>query len=573
MLGCYSSIVFAEETVSAAGSAASATSNAVTGAAVSVENAAAPQSETAAPTAVTETPVAPTTTGANTSAIPSSQLTAPRVRYSGSSIIAEGGVVYQSGESTVRAQRLQIDTATGDITAIGEVMVERLTQSQRRLMTPKDLPKRTTTEPFLETLRGENLTYNARTRRSKVDKAELRLSNFSLNTANIIINGQRYEARDVILRPGALTEAEEKIYGRPPFSLRADLVTVESGVKGGGATEISDSASPGSPGAGGRSQTASRGSVRVAAKGAALYYKNTKILPVPSYALRQATAGAGSRDDAAYQLTPRFSFNSTDRLLLTTKLRFPISKDPLGPAVLADLGLSARIGVRGGATLQYPTQFGSFTLRGRKNDIVTTQLTNRIVLDRLPEVIYSLPTVPLLNLPGGRRARLDIDLGTGRFNERTVGGGGGEIRANRSALNLVATTRSNDKDGPYVELFAATSRYSNFAPHYRTTGYEVGYYGSITKRVRGLFSYRATDVNGSTPFRFDRVEIARELRSTFDVMVTPRWLIPVDLRYDLDQGRLRDERFGLLRNYKSFAYGVTYQTARRELKLEVRQGF
>jgi hypothetical protein len=91
--------------------------------------------------------------------------------------------------------------------------------------------------------------------------------------------------------------------------------------------------------------------------------------------------------------------------------------------------------------------------------------------------------------------------------------------------------------------------------------------------VRGLFSYRATDVRGSTPFRFDRIEIARELRTTFDISLSPRYIVPIDLRYDIDLRRLRDERFGILRNYKTFAYGLTYQTARHELRLDFRQGF
>lgn len=502
-----------------------------------------------------------------------SELTAPRVRYSGGSIIAEGGVVYKSGESTVRAERLEVNTETGQITAVGDVLVEKLTQTRVREHTPKSLPKRSHMEGVLETLRGQNFAYNIKTRQGNVDNADLRLENFALSTQHIVINGQRYEAHNVILRPGALTEADEKIYGKPPFSLRAKKVVVDmAGAKRTGAQSVSDPAAPGSAASGGTTPAAA--GMRVAATGAGLYYHNTKILPVPSYILQQATSGAGGRDNSAFRLTPQLSFNGTDGALLTTTVRFPISKDPLGPSLVGDLGLSAKIGVRGGGTLTYPTKAGNFMLRGRKNDIVTTQLTSRIVLDRTPEVIYASPAMKLFDLPGHQTAKFGMDLGMGHFDERIVGGGGtGDVSANRTTVSVVATTRSEEHDGPYVELFALGSKYSNTSTNYRTKGFEVGYYGNVTKRVRGLFSYRSTDVDGATPFRFDLIEIARELRTTFDVSLTPRYIVPIDLRYDLDRNQLRDTRFGLLRNYKTFAYGLTYQTARRELKLEIRQGF
>jgi hypothetical protein len=260
--------------------------------------------------------------------------------------------------------------------------------------------------------------------------------------------------------------------------------------------------------------------------------------------------------------------------LLTTTMRFPLSTaHPAAAAINADIGISARIGLRGGASLDSVTSYGTFGLRARVHDIVTTQLTNRIVLDRLPEITYGSPMLPLFPLPGGRKAGLLLGASIGRLSERTVGGGGGEVNATRSQVEVLLTTRAVDKNGPYLELFGRDATYTRFAQHYGNTGFEVGYYGKLLPRVHGLFSYRSTSLSGATPFQFDQVEIARELRSTFDIRVTPRYLIPIDLRYDLDLGRLRDERFGILRNYKNFAYGLTYQTAQHNLRLEIRNGF
>ncbi|HVF10633.1 MAG TPA: hypothetical protein VNA16_07515, partial [Abditibacteriaceae bacterium] len=340
--------------------------------------------------------------------------------------------------------------------------------------------------------------------------------------------------------------AEDKIYGRPPFNLRAKTVTLDAGQQSGNS--------------------------RVVVSGAGLYYKNTRLLPVPSYVLRVG-GGGGRRENQAFQLTPRVSFNSVDRMLVTTRLRLPLSGDSERLALNADIGASARIGFRGGLLLEARTGLGIFSLQGRRSDIVTTQLTNRIELDRIPELEYSSPAVPLFGLPGGHRAGLSFAASYGRFTERRIGSDSNTIRSTRQQAIIAFTTRLAPADGPYLYAFARASRYPTLDMRYRTVGLEVGYEGSLTRYIRGQFSYRTTSISGETPFRFDEVEIAREIRTTFDLQFTPRWLIPIDLRYDLDRDTLRDKQFGLLRSYKTFAYGVTYQTARHELRLELRRGF
>lgn len=57
------------------------------------------------------------------------------------------------------------------------------------------------------------------------------------------------------------------------------------------------------------------------------------------------------------------------------------------------------------------------------------------------------------------------------------------------------------------------------------------------------------------------------------MQITPRYLIPLDFRYDVDLGRFRDKSFGILRSYKYFAYGVAYNVARQDFHMEFRQGF
>jgi hypothetical protein len=135
------------------------------------------------------------------------------------------------------------------------------------------------------------------------------------------------------------------------------------------------------------------------------------------------------------------------------------------------------------------------------------------------------------------------------------------------------TTRQEDKTGPYIDLFGREARYSLTGGDYRNLGFEVGYEGNLTRRIRGIYSYTSTSLGGSTPFQFDAVEIAHELRTTFDYSLSPRYIIPIDIRYDTSLHEIRDRRFGLLRNFKTYAYGITYDTAQGSLRFEVRSGF
>ena len=301
--------------------------------------------------------------------------------------------------------------------------------------------------------------------------------------------------------------------------------------------------------------------------GAGLYFKSTRILPVPSYSFNTGFSSQNSEQ----RLTPGVSLNSADRFLLTTEFQLPLDKtDPEKLSARADIGLSARVGLRGGAGLTSTTNLGRFALDFRRSDVVSSQLTNRIELDRKPEFTYRSPAFATFNL-GRERAGLAFDASLGDFTERFIGDDR-STSSTRARARLVFSTRLRAGYGPFLRLFAATSSYGA-GGSYRNTGLEIGYDGRLLNRFRGQITLRATDVNGSTPFRFDRVEIRRELRATVDYQLNPRYILPFDLRYDLQQGRFRDATFGVLRSYKNFAYGVVYQTARRDLRLEVREGF
>jgi hypothetical protein len=496
-----------------------------------------------------------------------SRLYAPSISYEGGTIIAQGTpenpVRLESKDARIIAQSVRLDTVAKTVSAQGKVQVERQITLQRySAFSENGNEKRTGKETITETLQGEDFEYNYETRQGQLGETRVRLANFNIAADSLVINGQKYIARNVVVRPGGLSDEERKIYGTPPFNLRAREFTVDLSKPATTGAGVSDT---------GKDDSASVDfSGRAYAKGAALYFKNTRLLPVPSAFLNRSF---GRREEKTYQITPRISTNSSDGILVTTKLYFPIARtNPERLSLAADIGLSTKIGFRGGVQLESSTGIGDLALGARVNDIVETQLTNRIELDRLPELQYRPPELGLFDLPGGRRAGLKFGFIAGDYRERFTDGSR-EVRSSRLQGQVRFTTRLARTDGVYLDLFARASKYSDHFENLRTAGFEIGYSGPLTRRLSGQFSYSATTVSGSTPFRFDEIEIRKELRATFDILLTPRYIIPVDLRYDVDRGDLRDTTIGLLRNYKTFAYGVTYQSARREIKLEIRQGF
>jgi len=519
---------------------------------------------------------------------------AGRVKYAGSvaTIEANEGEVVRvrSGNAQIQAKRVEIDMATKTLKADGEVLVERRITAVREMETPirndrrevdgddtdalDDLNREavgnsTRLEPFTERVRGENLSFDGRTQTGSIDKALLQLESFDVSSARIEILGSQYTARGVVLRPSGLSEEEKRIYGTPPFTLRARRLTVTRNEGGGG---------------------------QIAARGAALYFKSTRLLPIPAAVFSSFARFGPSRGVATYRIVPRISLNSADGFLATARISFPLAgfPTPAAPAsgegpraqvkprravvesvLNTDLGFSQKIGFRGGLSLDNRTPVGLITLRARRADVITTQLTSRIQLDRKPEISFDTPVLTLVRPRAGRKGvgvGAYLSASAGRYSEKLIGQAP-RVDSSRYSATAVVTTRVSRADGFYADLFHANSRYSATPSRYKDTGFEVGYAGQVLPRVQGLFSYRHSSLSGATPFRFDLVEIPRELRATFDVQLSPRYILPLDLRYDLDRGSLRDKSFGILRSYKNLAYGVVYQTARRDLRLDIRTNF
>lgn len=486
-----------------------------------------------------------------------SELFADNFHWEGNVLVLEGNerrpARFISGVGEITARTVRVDVENRTLKAAGKVKLQRTRQDNLKVMRSSNVPTRYERGIVTESLEGENLEFDFIARKGKLDRAHVELAFLDLDVASLTINGEKYIARNVVLRPGGQTPEEDKIYGIPPLNLRArkiELTVPRNGV-----------------------------SPQMTASGAGLYFKNTRLFPLPRILFGYARRINAPREQKSFNLAPGLSFNSADRVLVTTEFRVPLSSANTGLSFVTDLGLSANLGFRGGTGLEMDNGLGRLTLRGQVKDVVTTQLTNRILLNRLPELAYTSRDVPLFRLPGGRLTGLRIEGSLGDYKERLISAPSNlAVNSTRRFGSVHFTTRKRDRDGfvpagVYVDLFATRARYSLGNARYDTNGFELGYDGNVTRKLRGVLSYRQTNLSGATPFLFDTVEIPREVRATFDYLWTPRYTIPLDLRYDIDRKDLRDATFGLLRSYKNFAYGLTYNTARSNLSLEFRTGF
>ena len=208
------------------------------------------------------------------------RLTAASVAYEGAAIVATGTpdqpVKFQSAAGLIIAQQVRLDTQTQQLQASGTVQFERERRVTRKELRPQRLPANSRVETVRETAFGNNLNYDFKTGQGTLDGAKLRLATISIATESLTINGKSYVARNVLLRPGGLTDEEIKIYGTPPFNLRAREITATPVVRNGQERQ------------------------RITVRGGGLYFGKTRILPVPSYSFY----AGGPRNQNSNRITP-----------------------------------------------------------------------------------------------------------------------------------------------------------------------------------------------------------------------------------------------------------------------------
>jgi lipopolysaccharide assembly outer membrane protein LptD (OstA) len=306
-------------------------------------------------------------------------------------------------------------------------------------------------------------------------------------------------------------------------------------------------------------------------RGVSFFWGRRKLFTLPSYTF--SLPGASQAPKRRNHL-PSPSYNSRDGLFLRSSYSFPLSVSPSQPIQglfgNVDLGYSMRRGLRGGPSLMYRTSLPlpspgekatvTLELKEKWRDGVHDHLDSRLLVDRRPEL--ELRAHPFTVVP--KRLVFEAIAAAGKYHEFPSG-----ISSSREHIAFEFDTRAPGSNSVvYGRLSAQKSWYSN--SEMRAVRLEVGLQGRVGRQAKGRISYQTTDIKGFTPFEFDEIQIPQEIRTTLDLRLDRNWIIPIDLRYDLDRNRFRDKQFGLVRTLDCVGYGLSYDAARKEVKLEFR---
>jgi lipopolysaccharide export system protein LptA len=424
-----------------------------------------------------------------------------------------------------RDERLNVDLYADTI-----VVKERVLEAQNNVrLTHKDDKGQT------RDITGAALRYDLDQRRGTLDNAQIVVEqlNFRGEQIQVQMQDKHFSMTSVMVTACAREN--------PHFSLRARMIDVT----------LEDEAS---------------------VRGVSLFWGKRKLFTLPR--VNFLMPGASKEPRRRRSLMPTPSFNKNDGLLLRTGYTLPLIEEKPGSKqglfANVDLGYSTQRGFRGGPSLVYRTTFASPTknektgfsiaLKAKEKDGVEDHFNSRLLVDRRPELEVRAQPFTVVS----KRLILDAVAAVGDYDEFPSG-----MSSSRKYFALNLDTRAPGATSPfYGRLFAEKRDYDN--SDMRVLGLEVGVQGMIPRRAKGRISYVTTNIHGVTPFEFDQILIPHELRAEVDVRLDRNWMFPLDLRYDLDRNEFRDKRIGILRTLDCIGYGVSYDSARKEIKLEVR---
>lgn len=227
-----------------------------------------------------------------------------------------------------------------------------------------------------------------------------------------------------------------------------------------------------------------------------------------------------------------------------------------------NFGYSAVRGFRGGPDLGFEHRDFLVVLRSRYHETADYHFNPALLVDIRPEI--SIQNTPITVMPH-RLAAYGV-ASYGFFKELPS-----NLTGARRTMQFHLDTRPATPGYKYfAHAFFRRSDYSNSIRSLTAYGAEFGTHGKLSQALEGDFLIGLQEVGGGTPFQFDEVLIAKELQAKFDYRMSRAWIVPFLVRYDIQRNSIRDLRLGLMRAYDCVAYGMSFDTARREFRFEGR---
>lgn len=247
-------------------------------------------------------------------------------------------------------------------------------------------------------------------------------------------------------------------------------------------------------------------------------------------------------------LFPNVGVNSTEGVFIERSFTFGLQ--PLRLELTPRLGTDAPVTGRG--RLFWRTPFGTFEAIGSHRERRLLLLEAQPVrYSRIPEFGWKYGPWELPALGG----RLDTRLTYGLYDEennRTLWRRAVDLSYRRDLYDG-ETTHLGGSAGAHYALYDGRRRYgwvSGSVYAGKRFGYRV--YVDV-----GLTSHY---IVGTSPFRFDQIEIATQLQTLAKVRITPHWLAKADYLIDVTSRAVRSSIYGLAYRDRLLEYGFTVRT-------------
>ena len=224
--------------------------------------------------------------------------------------------------------------------------------------------------------------------------------------------------------------------------------------------------------------------------------------------------------------------------------------------------LGVNLSTRRGITFRSENSWvqGPWDLEGfaTKTEFVAGKLTNKLVYDRLPELIFTrYQTSP--DQDRGWQAGLSL----GNFRERleqtapppTVTG----MRAQLSAGYGWGDQAHQSWQGTWGGALVTGALYEG-GDHYTDAELYAGSGTRLTPWLRGGLTLRHHFLGGATPFAFDRVDIRTELQPNLDLQATRDWRVQAGGRWDVRAREMRNYSMEVTKRMRYLTWGVQYNS-------------
>lgn len=420
---------------------------------------------------------------------------------------AVGNATLVHGDTTLRAEHITANRATGQVEATGGLT---LMQGGRRLT-------------------GRTLEYN-------VTRQEGTLTQARAQEQGVTIQGERIDF------------SPTKLVAHNALFTTCDLPAPDYAFVAGEITLTATRTGPDGRPIGGR----------VSFRRARVMFHGRTLLRLPSYSMT-----VGQIEQRSVSLLPVAGYSRLDGPYLA--FAPPIFQRERGLSADLDLRLGSRRGLRGFVDIHDPVGAARAYLRYSveedvsEGDLATDRITPGladVLVDRKPEV-----GVLLADRRIGRSLHLWAQAAVGSYTEEEVSGPPETVSASRTmALALVV-----------VDPYPVSGRVSlSHGLGYRFSSYSVGESLGVLY-MRNSVTYRASRDNaltlsytfrssaGETPFQFDEVDVPSELRADLRYRLSPRWSTHVVDIYDLEENRTRDMLLSLTRTVHCLDYTIGWK--------------